>query len=144
MPSLVIFIEKEYTTQMNEWGYQHELWVKYTPGHAVVSLSCPNDINVHRGIFNNLKASLGPVDDVCNMKNRPIRIAHNMLPPFFAVKNGAIDPTSLESTCLQSFLERYNLTPSFYFAKQVWGIKNKSSGKWNGITGSVGHFVRIF
>ena len=131
--TLVIFIDSQDAIQPKDWGYRQEVWVKYIPGRTYVSFTCPCDVHVHRGVFR----SLGHVNDLCSMKNKMITVAYNMLPPFFAMNNGIINPTTLESAFLMTFLEKYNLTPSFIFAKQVWGIQDETSRKWNGVMGLV-------
>ena len=133
IPTLVIFLDSQDAIKPKDWGYRHEVWVKYIPGRTYVSFTCPCDVHVHRGVFR----SLGHVNDLCSMKNKMITVAYNMLPPFFAMNNGIINPTTLESAFLMTFLEKYNLTPSFIFAKQVWGIQDKISRKWNGVMGLV-------
>ena len=141
IPTLVIFLDSQDSIQPKDWGYQHEVWVKYIPGRTDVSFTCPCDVHVHRGVFR----ILGHVNDLCSMKNKMIKVAYNMLPPFFAMNNGIINPTTLESAFLKTFLEKYNLTPSFIFAKQVWGIQDKTSRKWNGVMGLVmAVFLHLF
>ena len=84
-----------------------------------------------------LAGGLGQAKDSCSMKNKEIRIVHNMLPPFLVVNNGAVDHTTLEAPFLTTFLERFLLRPSFIFANRVWGNKNKSTGIWSGMVGLV-------
>ena len=137
IPSMVIFIDSQDPILPNDWSYQPVLWVKYIPGRRDVSLTCRGGGQVHRGVWHDMPGSLGHVDTVCNMKNKPIRIAHNMLPPFFAVNNGMIDITTLESIVLKTLLEKHNLRPFWVNAGQVWGNKDKTTGKWDGIVGLV-------
>ena len=102
-------------------------------------MSCSENGIVSKGLLGDLVGSLGHVKDACSMKNKEIRIVHNMLPPSFAVNDGAIDQTTLEGPVLKTFLERFSLRPSFKFAHRVWGVQNKSTGIWNGIVGLVGN-----
>ena len=137
IPSMVILIDSKDIVLAHDWGYQPGLWMKYTPGHRAVSLTCPGIGLVQRGVWPDLSASLGGLDTVCNMRNRQLRIAHNTWPPFFAVTEGVIDDTTLESIVIKTFLEKHSLEPVWVHAGQVWGNIEKTTGKWNGIVGLV-------
>ena len=102
-------------------------------------MSCSGNGIVSKGLLGDLVGSLGLVKDACSMKNKEIRIVHNMLPPFFVVNKGVIDQTTLEASFLTTFLEKFLLRPSFIFANRVWGNQNKSTGIWNGMVGLVGN-----
>ena len=136
-PSMVIYIRNKDHSGINGVGYQHELWIEHNPGHKHISLTCPGDVNIRKGVLYDLAGSLGRMESVCSRRKKRIRIAHNVYQPFFAVNNGLIDPTTVESIFLTTFLEKYSLQPSFYFAGQVWGNLNKTSGLWNGVIGQV-------
>ena len=86
IPSMVILIDSKDTFLAQDWGYQPGLWLKYAPGHKVVSLTCPGSGLVQRGVWTNLSASLGDMNTVCSMRHKQLRIAHNTWPPYFAVK----------------------------------------------------------
>ena len=116
----------------------------YDPGSRNISVTCAGDGIVRKGLLYDIHGSLGNVEDACSLKNREIRIAHNMLPPYFAVHNGTIDQNNLESPFLQTFLDKFSLRPSFFFAQQAWGSLNKTSGIWNGIVGLVRHILSVF
>ena len=136
-PSLVVIIDTHQQIQSNMLGEHHEPWVRYVPSSSVITVTCSGDGIIRRGLLWDLKSSLGHFKDVCTMRNKELRIACNVLHPFFVVKDETIDMTTLESPFLQTFLERFSLHPSFHFAQQKWGSKNKSSGIWNGVVGMV-------
>ena len=136
-PCLVIVLDINNEISLHMLGVHHEPWVRLVPGSRIISMTCAGDGIVKKGLLYDLAGSLGHVKDACSMKNKEIRIVHNMLPPYFAVNNGTIDQTTLEGPILKTFLERFSLRPSFQFAHQVWGIQNKSTGIWNGIVGLV-------
>ena len=140
-PSLVIFLDFDNQTSLIKYGIHQEPWVKIVPGSRVISMTCSGDGIVKRGLLHDLTGSLGHVQDVCSMKNKKIRIAHNMLPPFLVVDKGDIDQTTLEASFLTTFLEKFLLRPSFIFANRVWGNQNKSTGIWNGMVGLVGNIA---
>ena len=75
-----------------------------------------------RGLLYDLPGSLGNVEEACSLRNKDIRIAHNMLSPNFAVYNGTIDQTTLESPLLQSFIERFSLRPSLHHVHKHGGL----------------------
>ena len=81
IPSFVVFIDSKDASMPNSWGYQPGLWVRYTPGHRDVSLTCPGSGHVLTGVWRDLHPSLGHMHTVCNMKNRPLRIAYNIWQP---------------------------------------------------------------
>ena len=137
-PSLVIFLDFDNQTSLIKYGIHQEPWVKIVPGSRVISMTCSGDGIVRRGLLHDLTGSLGHIEDVCNMKNKEIRIVHNRLPPFLVVNKGYVDQTTLEASFLTTFLETFSLRPSFNFANQVWGNRNKSTGIWNGVVGLVG------
>ena len=78
--------------------------------------------------------------DVCRLASREIRIAYNRLPPLFDVINQEVDSTTLEGPFLETFLEKYDLRPTFVNANYNWGSKNETSGIWDGLIG----LVKIF
>ena len=139
-PSLVVYIDGPGLTSLS-LGIHHEPWVRYVPGSQNISMTCAGDGIVRRGLLYDLPGSLGFLEEVCSLRNKEIRIAHNMLPPYFAVYNGTIDKTTLESPFLQTFIERFSLFPSFFFAQQTWGSQDKTTGIWNGIVGLVGNII---
>ena len=75
IPSFVVFIDSKDASMPNYWGYQPGLWVKYITGRRDVSLTCPGSGHVLTGVWCDLYSSLGHMHSVCNMKNRPLRIA---------------------------------------------------------------------
>ena len=131
-------------TSLHMLGVHHEPWVRLVPGSRIISMTCAGDDIVRKGLLHDLVGGLGTFKDVCSMKNKEIRIVHNMLPPYFAVNNGTIDQTTLEGPILKTFLERFSLLPSYQFAHRVWGIQNKSTGIWNGIVGLVRNVSQHF
>ena len=144
IPSLTVFIDSQDKITPESWGYQPGLWVKYVPGQAVVSLTCPGAGNAKRGVWHNLQSSLGHIDTVCNMKNKPLRIAYNIWQPYFATADeGELDTTTLESIFLETLLEQHNLMPIWVDAGQSWGGKDKITGLWNGVVGLVRKIFRI-
>ena len=140
-PSLVIYIDFLDLASVNSLGVHHEPWARYVPGSQIISMTCAGDGIVRRGLLFDLHGSLGNVEEACSLRGKELRIAHNMLPPYFAVYNGTIDQTTLESQFLQSFIEKFSLRPTFLFAQQTWGSRNKTSGIWNGIVGLVGKII---
>ena len=137
-PGLVLYMDDHDQISLPMLGVHHEPWVRLVPGSRVISVTCSGDGLVRRGLLADLVGSLGHVKEACSMKNKEIRIVHNMLPPSFAVNDGAIDQTTFEGPVLKTFLERFSLRPSFEFAHRVWGVQNKSTGIWNGLVGLVG------
>ena len=136
-PQLVIYLNIHDHTPLAMLGAHHEPWVSYVPGSSTIAMTCSGDSIVRKGLLHDLAGTIGHVKESCSLKNREIRIAHNINPPFFTVNNGVIDQTTLEGSYLTTFLDRFSLHPSFVFAQQVWGVQNKSSGIWNGIIGLV-------
>ena len=140
-PSLVVYIDGPGLGSLSSLGVPHEPWVRYVPGSQNISITCAGDGIVRRGLLYDLPGSLGNVEESCSLRNKELRIAHNMLPPNFLVHNGTIDQTTLESPFLQTFIERFSLSPLFFFAQQTWGSRNKTSGIWNGVVGLVRHLI---
>ena len=140
-PSLVVYMGAPDQNNV-DLDDHHEPWVKYVPGSRTISVTCAGDGIVKKGLLYDLPGSLGNIKNTCTVRKKEIRIAHNMLPPYFAVHNGSIDQTNLESPFLQTFLEKFSLRPSFLFAQQVWGSLNKTSGIWNGILGLVRYIFK--
>ena len=126
-PSMVIYIRNKDHSGINGVGYQHELWIEHNPGHKHISLTCPGDVNIRKGVLYDLPGSLGRMESVCSRRKKRIRIAHNVYQPFFAVNNGLIDPTTVESIFLTTFLEKYSLQPSFSFAE---GLGKSEQNLW--------------
>ena len=137
IPSFVVFIDSKDASMPNYWGYQPGLWVKYIPGRRDVSLTCPGSGHVLTGVWHDLHSSLGHMHSVCNMNNRPLRIAYNIWQPYFAVEDGMLDTATLENIFLETLLEAHNLLPIWVNAGQSWGGKDKNTGVWNGAVGLV-------
>ena len=143
LPSMVVYMGKiDHTTLLNNMGPNHGLLVEYIPGYSHITVTCHG--LVRRAVLTNLSLSLGQVEDMCSMRNKEIRIAHNNVPPMFAVNNNEVDSDTLEGAVLDTFLEKYSLRPTFINAKQVWGIKNETSGLWDGVIGLVRFYFQNF
>ena len=92
---------------------------------------------VRQGVLYALSHSLGPVNDICSVETKEIRISYNKASPLFAVNKEEVDSATIEGAVLDTFLKKYNLRPTFIHAKQLWGAKNETTGLWNGIIGLV-------
>ena len=75
IPSFVVFIDSQDAFMPGSCGNKPSLWVRYIPGRRDVSLTCPGSGHVLTGVWRDLHSSLGLMHTVCNMKNRPLRIA---------------------------------------------------------------------
>ena len=136
VPSMVVYMGKlDHTNLIPSIGPFHGPLFEYIPGSPVITVTCHG--LVRRGVLYNLSHSLGHVEEMCSMKNKEIKIAYNKSPPFFDVKNQKVESATIEGAVLDTFLEKYNLRPTFIHAKQVWGTKNETSGLWNGVIGLV-------
>ena len=73
-------------------------------------------------------------------KDRPIRITHVSYYSFWQLlaDTGNIDTTTYEGYLMQSFVEKYQLKPSFLDAGWGWGNLDKKTNLWNGMVGNVG------
>ena len=138
MPTLVVCKGKlDLTLFLNRVPY-HGLLIEYLPGRSDITVTCTGLFR--RGVLYNLTNSLGHMKDVCRLASREIRIAYNRLPPLFDVINQEVDSTTLEGPFLETFLEKYDLRPTFVNANYNWGSKNETSGIWDGLIG----LVKIF
>ena len=135
-PSMVVYMGKlDHTNLINSIGPFHGPLFEYFLGSPVITVTCHG--LVRQGVLYNLSHSLGHVNEMCSMKNKEIKIAYNIGGIVFSVKNQEVESATLEGAVLDTFLEKYNLRPTFIHAKQVWGAKNEISGLWNGIYGLV-------
>ena len=132
VPSMVLYMGKQ-----DHFNLIHSpgLLFEYSPGSPVITVTCQGF--VRRGVLFALSHSLGPVDDMCSMKNKEIRIAFNKAPPMFDVNEGKVESATLEGAVLDIFLEKNNLRPTFIHAKQIWGKQDETSGLWDGVIGLV-------
>ena len=136
VPSMVVYMSKlDHMNLIHSTGTYHGLLFEYSPGSPVITAKCHG--LVRRGVLHNLSHSLGHVSDMCSMKNKEIRIAYNKSPPLFDVNNQQVDSATLEGAILDTFIEKYNLRPIFIHAKQVWGVRNETTGLWDGVIGLV-------
>ena len=138
IPSLVVFIDERNSRQ--SWGYQPGLWVRYVPGRADILLTCSGDDKLRKALLRDMDASLRPVEEECNMRDKPIRVAYNIWQPYFSFDSGKLDTLSLESIFLTTMFERFNLNPIWVNAGQSWGSKDKTTGRWGGVIGLVRQF----
>ena len=136
VPSMVVYLGKlDHSNLIHSIGPYHGLWFEYSPWSPVITVTCQG--LEKRGVLYALSHSLGHVDDMCSMKNKEIRIAYNKSPPLFTVNNLKVDSATLEGAVLNTLFEKYNLRPTFTHAKQVWGVKNETTGLWDGVIGLV-------
>ena len=78
----------------------------------------------------------GIIDETDNVKEPPeasvLRLVQGQMGD-----NGEIDTTSYEGYLMKSFVEKYQLTPTFLDAGWGWGILDKKTNLWNGMVGNV-------
>ena len=133
IPSMVVYMGK--VDHVNSTGPYHGLLFEYSHWSPVITVTCRG--LVRQGVLYALSHSLGPVNDICSMETKEIRISYNKASPLFAVNKEEVDSATIEGAVLDTFLKKYNLRPTFIHAKQLWGAKNEKTGLWNGIIGLV-------
>ena len=137
-PSMVVYMGKlDHTNLIHTIGPFHGPLFEYFPGTPVITVTCHG--LVRQGVLYDLSNSLGHVDQMCSMRNKEIKIACNTAEPY--INHQHMESATLEGAVLETFLEKYNLRPTFIHAKQIWGTKNETSGLWNGVIGLVDKFL---
>ena len=76
----------------------------------------------------------------CPRIPRQLRVAYNNESlPYFDLKEGQADVSTLEGAVLQLFLDKYQISPVYMYGNYEWGSLDPETGLWNGVVGMVGY-----